>query len=832
MARVSPLLGRLNAGELSPRLEGRPDLEFQQAGFRTLENMIPLVQGPTTRRPGTRFIKELKSSSNQTTLVPFIFSTSQAYMLEFGGQYIRFYRDKGRLDVANTDGAIANGTFPAGIASWTSRSTGGGSISHDATNQRMNLVPGGTASTDIGWAEQAVTIGAGFTSVEHVLAFRVLGARGDYVQLRIGTTSTGAELIADKVCAVGWHIVAFTPGATTFYVQFRNQPTANNLITSQNKTIQIDDVSLLDNVPLELTTPYAQGDLFYSSSDNFNPYKLKVKFTQSADVVYFWHPTYEEMKLSRSGDTSWSLTEVQHKDGPYLEENTTATTLTPSAATGTGVTMTASSTTGINDGQGFKTTDVGRLIRYKNGANAWGWCIITAWTSTTVVTVDILSTFTAAAAVTTWRLGLWSDTTGFPACGTFHEERLFRGGGTTVRPQRFDGSHTGDFDNFGPGTAAADEAISYNIGSNDVAAILWMASLRNLLIGTPSGPFSVATDTTNAALTPTNAKVLRQTSDGCSDMGPAVVGAVLLYGQRQDRKLRELAYTIESEGYRAPDMNARADHIFAPTKRLISMAYQAEPFSVLWGIRSDGMLVGFTYERDQEVLAWHRHPVGGTSVSVEAIAVIPGDEGDELWMIVKRTINSATKRYVEVMESPLESDDAQVDAWYVDSGLQYSGPATSSLTGLSHLEGQTVKIWSNKGVHPDEVVSSGAVSLDFQVTQAQVGLAYTWKMKTQRLEAGARAGTAQTKKKRIARVSVRLLRSLGVRVGRDDTNYDTISPRTGEDNIGQAPTLISGDRENPFTGTWDTDGGVQLFGNSPTPVTVVAIVPVIATNEG
>jgi hypothetical protein len=833
MAQSSPLLGRLNAGELSPRLEGRPELDFYAAGFRTLENMIPLVQGATTRRPGTRFVKSVKTPANRTPLFPFVFSTAQAYILEPGDRYMRFFRDKARIDIPATDAAISNGDFTSNITGWTSRSTGGGSIAHDATNGRLSLLPGGTAATDIGWAEQAVSVGASYQSVLHVLVFRVLGARGDQIELRLGTSSTGAQLVGDKVCGVGWHAVSFTPGAATVYVQFRNKATTNNGITAQNKTLQIDDVSLIDDAPLELPTPYAQADLFYADDDPFNPKKPKIKICQSADVVYFLHPDYPEYRLSRTADASWSFTQVQHRDGPYLDENTTATTITPSAATGAGITLTASSATGINEGAGFMASDIGRLVRLKEGST-WGWCIITGHTSSTVVTADVLSTLTNTNAKAAWRLGLWSDTYGHAACATFHEERLIRAPGGTIRPQRFDGSISGDFDNFTPGTGDGDP-LAYNIGSNDVATILWLASERSLLLGTPSGPFSVATDTTNGALTPTNARARRQSGDGCADAQPGLIGATLLFIQAMGRKLRELAYRLEVEGYRAPDLTVRADHLFAAAKQLLGICWQQEPFSAVWAARSDGMLTGFTYERDQEVLAWHRHPLAGTAAgaaAVEACAVIPGAAGDELWLVVNRTIGGATTRYVEVMEAPLGDDADQVHAWYVDSGLQYAGAATTTISGLGHLAGETVSLWTDKGVHRNLVVSAGGtLTLDFEITQAQIGLPMPWVLHTQRLEAGAEPGiTAQTKKKRVARVAVRMLRSIGIKVGRDATNYFEIPPRTAQTNLGQAPQLRSDDYENAFNGTWDTDGGVRLFGDGPGPVTIVAIVPDIDTN--
>ena len=252
---------------------------------------------------------------------------------------------RSQITVADTDAAITNGTFPSNITDWDNRSTGTGSIAHDATNQRLSLVPGGTGATDIGWAEQDVAVGASFQAVEHVLKFQVIGAPSDRVELRIGTASTGSQLIADRIFEVGYHTIAFTPGAATVYIQFRNRG------NFRNKTVQIDNVSLIDAAAVELQTPYTEAQLYALTG------------MQSADVLYLFHAAQPVYKLQRYGHTSWSLVQVAWQDGPWLEENDTTTTLTFSAATGLGVTVTASATTGINNDEGFKATDVGRLIR-------------------------------------------------------------------------------------------------------------------------------------------------------------------------------------------------------------------------------------------------------------------------------------------------------------------------------------------------------------------------------------------------------------------------------------------------------------------------------------
>ena len=210
MPRATPLISSFNAGEISPLVQGRLELRWFRNACRKLQNMVTTPQGPARRRPGTRFAVEVEDSSRKTRVIRFKFGTLQAYIIELGHLRLRFIRNRGQVVVSETDAAITNGGFAAGIADWDNLSTGTASIAHDAANGRLNLVPG--ADGDVAWAEQDVTVTE--TGQLHALVFDVVGQPGDEVELRIGTTSGGSEAIADKVVATGTHCVTFTPGAS------------------------------------------------------------------------------------------------------------------------------------------------------------------------------------------------------------------------------------------------------------------------------------------------------------------------------------------------------------------------------------------------------------------------------------------------------------------------------------------------------------------------------------------------------------------------------------------------------------------------------------------
>jgi hypothetical protein len=677
MPRVHDFAPAGNAGELSPRLYARTDFSKYPNALEICENIIPLSEGGRMRRPGTRYAAALKSSAVKGRLKSFQFSTTQAYVLELGAAIMRFYRHQAQISVADTDASVTNGTFDSNVTGWDNRSTGGGSIAHDSTNNDMNLVPGGATASDIGWAEQSITTTA--TDVEHVIKFRIVGDAGDRIEFQVGSSSTGEEIFSSVEREVGYHCIAFTPTASPFYIQFRN------VGSNGNKTISIDDVSLIDNAPVEIDTPWGEDDLF------------TVEGPQSADVLYMFHGDYPTHKLERLGHTTWSLAEVAWQDGPWLPLNDTSTTLQPSATSGVGITITASSTTGINDNQGFLTTDIGRLVRLDNPSSgvAWGWGVITARASTTSVTVDVKEAFGGTTADTRWRLGAWSGTTGYPQTATFFEQRLYVAA-TNNRPQTFWASQTADFENHKPDdnddTPEDDDALDYTLSGDSVNAIRWLSAGEDTLaIGTIGGEWVPSAQ--GAVLTPLDIAVRRQTTHGSAQIQPVRVGSVVLFVQTARRKLREFGFSFEIDGYSAPDMTRLAQHV--TRGGIVEMAYAEEPNSLVYAVRGDGQLLTMTYRRDEDVVGWARHIIGGSYLGgnavVESVTVIPGADGsgqvqssesrDEVWIIVKRTINGATVRYVEVFEREFEDGDPQEDAYFSDSLITLDNPVT--ITGAT-----------------------------------------------------------------------------------------------------------------------------------------------------
>jgi hypothetical protein len=756
MPRASLLLSTFNAGEWSPELYGRIDLDKYRNACRRIENFVLLAQGPATRRPGTQYVASTKEDG-VVRLIPFEFSTEQAYIIEAGANYFRFYMNGGRIETS--------------------------------------------------------------------------------------------------------------PG-----------------------------------VAYEIATPYGINDL------------SGLKWAQSADVLYLVHPQFQPHKLARSGHTNWSMNPIDFSDGPYLDENVAAVNMTPAAANGSNVTLTASAAT-------FVAGDVGRLVRIKHGST-WGWGKIITFTSATQVKIDIKSAFGGTGAVASWRLGAWSPGTGWPSTITFHEERLFLAN-TKYQPQTLWASVSGAYESFAPsgtdGVTKDDHGLNFTIADDRVNAIRWMSAGKTLALGTTGGEFNLTASSLNEALTPSNVTVRRETTNGSADLRPERIGAAVVYVQRAGRKVYEMAYSFENDAFNSPELSLLARHL--TLKGIKEIAYQAEPWSVIWAVRQDGALLGLTYMRGQDVVGWHQHRIAGTAAKVHSVACIPGNAQDEAWLAVERVVNGVVRRSVERMAQAFEPEDPfdKKGAFFVDGGLTFNGAGTTTLTpdaaaavvgsdnvpfvagaaafaigdigreiqysypaeegegyhvararitgfadashvsatilapfpgitpipagawslgattilGLGHLVGETVTILADGATHPTRVVApDGSITLERPSAFAHVGLGYTSRLATMDIEAGALDGSAQGKSRRIHRVIVRLNSSLGMRVGATDLGSEDVVFREARTAMDQSPPLFTGDKVVAFPKGWATQAVVTVLQEQPLPCTIVALIPQLTTMDG
>lgn len=742
MGRASPIIDNTNAGELSPLIAGRVTFEKYPNGATICENFLPTVQGPSIRRAGTRFVHEVKNSTaGRPLLQVFEFSVTQAYQIEFGNFYVRFY-------------------------TW-----------------------------------DAVT--------------KVRG------------------------------IIESSPG-----------------------------------VPYEIATPYAIANLYNADGTP------RLQFTQSGDFLYIASPDYQQRILKRLTATTFSLVNFDSKGGPWKSLNDTATTVWSDGATG-GVTLTASSaifqaghvgalfyleSKDVNSipawevnkavGAGALRRSDGKTYQSLNAATTgtsrpvhtegalydgdtgvqwdfldpgYGWVRIVGFTSSTVVTATVLSTLPtqvvgAPNATTRWAHGVWSSVEGWPSTVAFYRDRLWWG-----RRRQVWASVTSDYEDYSPrsfGQVTPDMAITVNLASGKLNDIQWLAPDRDLLAGTTGGEFAIGELTNGEPIGPGNVRARAMSEFGTRAVIPIKNADSLLFFKRSGLEARETAYDFGSDGYKSSNATVLSEHI--TVTGVVQAAFAQDPAPIVWNIRGDGALVGFTWNPEQNVRGWHRQPIGGNGF-VEAISVMPAAEGDrsELWLIVKRTINGVTKRYVEYLDRPFRTGDAQSSQFYVDCGLTYDGVPADVISGLAHLEGETVSVLIDGSPHPDRVVTAGAITLQRDGSIVQVGLSCPARWRSMRLEAGAADGTAQGKTKRAHKVTFRLDNTGGGKFGTLTPGYplDNFQFRKASDPMDQPVPLYTGDKTVDWPKGYDADGYFGFSIDQPVAATIVAVMPIITVQD-
>lgn len=624
----------------------------------------------------------------------------------------------------------------------------------------------------------------------------------------------------------------------------------------------------------------------------------EMDFAQSGDVLYLVHKTMPIHTLSRSSNTSWALTAPAMDDGPFMDENATATTVTASGLTGP-VTLTASapifdpdhvgslfmmwakdlSVANLQPWEPGKTYTApsdysyynGRIyncvsssgnsgtvppthedgVRWdgKNGAScAWnfvsslyGVLRITTYTDSQTVTATVLQTLPmplSGAATDRWAFGAWSAFNGYPGCCTFYQDRLAVGG-SDAEPDTGWLSATGDYLNFAPrdsaGLVVADLGIRFTLSSGAVNQFLSMvADGTGIYCTSTGGEFLIAPSTANEPLSQNNIRAIPQTTCGGAKVQPLKIGAATLFVQKGGRKLREGLYAFNDDRYAAGDMTILNPGILA--SGVTRLAYAQEPYATVWAVLGNGTAGALTYDRENQVMAWSRHEFGGASASLLEIAAIPSPDGviDDLWVCVSRVVNGQTVKMIGFLDASWDVGGDAAEAFYVDAGVTQVG-AAAVITGLAHLEGETVQVWCDGAFHPDCVVSGGQIALNGTYETRTAGLAAKSRGRTMRIEAGAADGTAQGRTKRYSHVKFRVYNSLAFLAGSDaslERLQDRVVFRTADMDAGGPVTPYSGDtRALSWPSGHETDGYICFETDQAGPLTITGIWPIVQTND-
>lgn len=845
MARTTPDFTALNYGNISPKLRGRADLDFYDQALDYLQNYKVTAQGEIQFREGSIYVANTRDN-NPARLVPFIYETDEAYVIEVSEDFLRFYTNNGLVTQTPQD------------------------------------------ITGITQADPAVVTYSGADTYANGDRVYISGVSGMH-------QVNGREYIVANV----------DTGANTFEIQDVDatdiDATGYDAYTSGGTVAEI----------YEIASPYQEADLF------------NIDYTQTEELMYMVNASFAPYKLTYTSSTSWTFTTFDIVSNPFGTTQDAGKTITGITEADPAVVTIASH--GYSNGDIVKITGVVGMTEVNNKV----FTVRNAATNTfELEDYDSTSNTTYTSAGEAAKYTAFS----YPSLVTLFDGRIIYAASDSFRTRMWwskllvDGS----LDNFITGTND-DDAIIYNVRADQANRINWIAAGEEYLaIGTSGSEHRGSGGGDNNAVTPTNISVKGTSFNGTKRVRPVRLDNYILFLQRNGRTVRSFEYNALQDGYTAPDRTLLADHIGKSGFKEFS--YTAGTPNIIWGVRNDGKMMGLTFDPSQQVVAWHPHTTAG---SFESAATIPeSNDDDELWTVVKRTINGATHRFVEytpnVPDIPVPEDyftdedsedsdtttflsaywNAQKTLIHCDAALIFDGrtsttgtnlTVTGTLTsgsavtvtasgsfftsqmatdhrriqspdggqiqiegytsgtvvtgtviydmesasltggewyymaqgvgGLWHMEGETVAVLADGGVTEGKVVTNGEISLDDDAGYVIVGLIYKGIGKTQDVTGRDEIGRGQAKPKAISHLGVRFRASLGTKFGTSLYNLEHPAYRESGEVSGRPPRLFDGILKVNLPDGFDEQKNIYWLHDTPTPSNIQYIQPLMELNE-
>lgn len=750
-----------SSGLLSQALWGRAELAKYDSGCKVLTNMLVAPEGGAMNRPGTLFVLPLKDQTRKARLIPFKFNAKQAYVLEFSHLTMRIIKDGGYVLEPSKNVTGATKANP-GVITSNSHGFSNGDIVSFASVGGMTQLNGRTYTV------------ANVTTNTFTLK--------DVFGVNVNTTGYGT----------------YTSGGTVSRVA-------------------------------TIVSPYAETDL------------ALMKFVQSKDVVTITKldqiagTDMEERKLTRTDHHLWTFsvptfTPTMAAPGTVTAVVTTGTGSTSYTYQVTCVatdteeeslptqsnTITNNLTTAGNKNTISWTAVAGasKYNVYKNDNGVYGFIGQAAGAGPTITFVDDNIDADGGDTPPASR-NPFSGAGNRPACATYHQQRLVRAGSLN-KIQTFEMSQTGLFYNMSVASPAkATDAISWTIDDTEANEIRHMRSWKkDLFLFTSGGVWAAVTNGEPVKLD--TLSVERQENWGCSHVPPLLIGSEFLYLQDDDCTIRNIGYSFENDSYIGDELNILARDFFE-TRAVKEWTFARDPFRIVWCVMDDGKLMGLTYVKGQNMFAWHYHETDG---EYESVASVPEGKEYAVYLVVKRTVNGQTMRYVERMATRrfvLESDQ-----YFVDCGGTYNGTATTTVTGVDHLEGKTISILADGGVEPQKVVTNGQFTISHPASKIQYGLPYNADLQPVGVDlSGSAEGMAV--RKSVSDVLIRVRRTVTLKAGPNASNLHEFK-QSGETQIyGSAPSFNNGVLAMSVTPDWSYDASVFIRQDQPLALHITGI---------
>lgn len=917
MSRANTVQTNFTSGELSPNMYGRVDVTKYFNGARKLQDVICLPQGGLRRTPGTEYLGTVYDGTKKVLLRPFTVARDNTYVLEFGHQIMRVWQNGalvgapvevvtpyGQDDLAQLRFAqsadtlfIAHPSYYPRVLTRASHTSWSIALYDNVDGPYLTVTPEVTLTlSNVVDRATATAISSIFTtsgSVKTITGAAAVSATDR--KIKITATghgfSTGNAVLIKSIVGVPEALGAWVidvVDANTFTLrnsQIRASSTYSSGGTAQvcsGATVEYRDgdvfklarviditsgtvatVDVIENI----LRPDSRSKITYDGLFSGATVAENSGIFGWSDIGKFLRPTHR----SYVGSTlTWVyITGYEDSNQVYsatestinIDDSTKAVVVSARTITGT---ITASAAT-------FASTDVGRHIRLKYGAH-WVVAEITAYTSSTVVSVTLAQEPPVGGVVgydsyddgrtDKWKFGAWSTTTGYPATVNFHQNRLVWGS-DTAEPFTLWMTKSGDYYDFAPSdpdtsSVADDNAITISLISRQPSKMAWLDSGPVLLVGTEGAEWQIKPSSIQQTITPTNISATVQTAYGSANLDAYRVGSQTLFVDKTGLKLRELSYDFSIDAFSCKDISILSEHILREHGGVVDWSIQRSPYNIIWLVMGDGEVVAITYEKEQEVVAWAVQDIGGVVESV-CCATAPSSE-DQVYFLVRRTINGTSVRYVERITGLLENDSIYLNCY---KKTTYAAQVVASYAA-PHLESATVGVMLDS-VYIGEKVADGTGLVDvtkdgytFTVDSIVVGLSKTAIVGLLDVEGGSQAGTSQGKKKRISETVVRVNESwyfktasatqvtndtenLSASVEPTSSDYRRITPAQAiiDPDLDPIPTnpepfpitFVSGDISFSSDDSYDGGGRQQIVQDEPYPLNITCVMHKVNTNE-
>jgi hypothetical protein len=878
MGRDVNTLFAFNRGIVSPLALARQDLKRMALSAETQTNWMPRVLGAMMLRPGTTHLQSTRNNAAAAHL-PFVFATDDTAIIELTDSAMRVALTGVAITRPSVATAVTNGAFATDVTGWTDSDEAGGTSAW-AAGGYLSLLGNGT---NYAIRDQQVTVAAPAQNVEHGLAIYVY--RG-VATLKVGSSSGGEQYITATTLRQGYHSIAFTPTGN-FHIRLQANDTTATLVSSC--TVEAAGAMSVTTpwlaADLQNVRFDQSGDVLFVACSGYRQRRIERQDTRSWSVVEYI-PEDGPFRVENTGPITMTVAALSGSttltaSQPYFRSTNVGSLFRCSSL---GQTVSASVTaenqfsdpirvTGIDAGRVFSIvitgtwvatvtlqrsvgepgdwTDVttyttnqstsyddtldNQIIYYRIGVKTGGYTsgtadcqlsyaagsiqgvgIVTGYTSTTVVDINVLTAFGTTTATSDWWEGQWSDRRGWPSAVALFDGRLWWAG-----KDNENGSVSDAFDSFADTTEGDSGPIKRSIGSGPVDTVNWLMPLSHLMTGTQGAELVAKSSSLDEPLTPTAFSLKEASTLGSTNMPAVKIDTGGVYVNRSGSRVYELTLDGTVYNYTSSDLTAIVPEIGRPS--FVRMAVQRQPDTRIHCVRSDGTVAILIFDRLEKVTCWVLYETDGL---VEDVVVLPGTEEDEVYYCVNRTINGSTKRYLELWALESEAIN-EARSILTDSTYIWTGASSTTVTGLSHLEGEVVTVWANTKDLGTYTVTGGQITISEAATTAYVGLAYTARFKSAKLALGIATGQPLTQRQRLDHVGLVLANThyQGLRFGQDfDHLYDLPLIEQGTTVTVDSVHAAYSEDSIPLDGKWDTDTRMCLEAASPRAATVLAAV--------